>query len=162
LTRAAARTATGPVSVLAGTLVASNTLAVAEGLSTVNGTLSLSEGSLSVASGAALAGTGTVSSVELAENAVICRAKTDGAVTPLHANSFSSAGPLTIALTGYTVDDLKTMLPLISTSSPINVSQVTVTLDGETLPGVSAIIKADQSQNLLGVKYRNGTLISIH
>ncbi len=162
LTLAAARTATGPVSVLAGTLVASNTLAVAEGLSTVNGTLTLSAGSLSVAAGAALAGTGAVSSLELAGNALFRRAKADGAVTPLQADSLSTDGPLTLALTGYTVGDLEALLPLIRTPSPLDVSQVTVTVDGETLKGVRAVTRTDQGQNLLGVKYFSGTLISVY
>lgn len=151
LTLAAARTATGPVSVLGGTLVASNALAVAEGLSTVNGTLTLASGSLSIAAGAAIAGTGAVSSLELAENAVLMRAKADGATTPLQADSLSTDGPLSIALTGYTVGDLQAMLPLVRTPSPLDVSQVTVTVDGETLPGVRAVARTDQGQNLLGV-----------
>jgi len=162
LTLAAARTATGPVSVLGGTLVASNALAVAEGLSTVNGTLTLASGSLSIAAGAAIAGTGAVSSLELAENAVLMRAKADGATTPLQADSLSTDGPLSIALTGYTVGDLQAMLPLVRTPSPLDVSQVTVTVDGETLPGVRAVARTDQGQNLLGVKYFCGTLISVY
>ncbi|MFA7053332.1 MAG: autotransporter-associated beta strand repeat-containing protein [Kiritimatiellia bacterium] len=161
LTLAAARTATGPVSVLAGTLVASNALAVAEGVSTVNGTLTLTSGALSIGSGAALAGTGAVSSLELAGNAVVSRAKADGAVTPLQADSLSTDGPLTVALTGYTVGDLDAMLPLIRTPSTVDVSQVTVTVDGQTLPGVRAVARVDQGQNVLGVKYFSGTLISV-
>jgi len=161
LTLAANRTATGPVSVWAGTLAASNTLAVAEGLSTVNGTLTLTSGSLSIAPGAALAGTGAVSSVTLAGNALFRRAKTDGAETPLQADRYSSAGPFTIALTGYAAADLIATLPLIRTPSPIDISQITVTMDGETLSGVSAVTRTDQGQTLLGVKYFNGTLISI-
>ena len=162
LTLAAARTATGPVSVLAGTLVASNALAVAEGVSTVNGTLTLTSGALSIGSGAALAGTGAVSSLELAGNAVVSRAKADGAVTPLQADSLSTDGPLTVALTGYTVGDLDAMLPLIRTPSTVDVSQVTVTVDGQTLPGVRAVARVDQGQNLLGVKYFSGTVISVY
>ena len=162
LTLAAARTATGPVSVLAGTLVASNALAVAEGVSTVNGTLTLTSGALSIGSGAALAGTGAVSSLELAGNAVVSRAKADGAVTPLQADSLSTDGPLTVALTGYTVCDLDAMLPLIRTPSTVDVSQVTVTVDGQTLPGVRAVARVDQGQNVLGVKYFSGTSISVY
>ncbi|NLG01859.1 MAG: hypothetical protein GX565_17160 [Lentisphaerae bacterium] len=162
LTLAAARTATGPVSVLGGTLVASNALAVAEGLSTVNGTLTLTAGSLSIAAGAALAGTGTVSSLELAGNAVVSRAKADGWVTALQADSLSTGGPLTVSLTGYTVGDLEAVLPLIRTPSPLDVSQVTVTVDGQTLPGVRAVARVDQGQNVLGVKYFSGTLFSVY
>jgi hypothetical protein len=162
LTLMADRTATGPVSVETGTLMASNGLTVAEGVSLVNGTLTLTSGSLSVAAGAVLAGTGTVSSVSMAGSAVFRRAKSDGATTPLQAESFAAAGPFTIALTGYTLADLKTALPLIRTVSPLDVSSATVTVDGMVLPRVCAMTRTDQNRNLLVVGYLSGTLISIY
>ncbi len=161
LTLSADRTATGPVSVETGTLVAGNGLTVAEGVSRVNGTLTLTAGALPIASGAVLAGTGTVSSVAMADGAVFQRAKSDGATTPLQADSFSSAGPFTIALTGYALDDLKTALPLIRTVSPLDVSSVAVTMDGVVLPRVCAMTRTDQNKNLLAVGYLSGTLISV-
>ena len=64
LTLAGVRTATGPVSVLVGTLVMSNTVAVSAGSSRIDGTLTLTAGNrLTVGPGAALAGTGTVARV---------------------------------------------------------------------------------------------------
>jgi hypothetical protein len=73
----------------------------------------------------------------------------------------NGVGAVTIALTGYAAADLIATLPLIRTPSPIDISQITVTMDGETLSGVSAVTRTDQGQTLLGVKYFPGTLISI-
>lgn len=68
LTLAGARTATGPVSVLGGTLVVSNNVTVSAGTSRIDGTLMLTATNrLTVMVGAALAGTGTVARVTLEE-----------------------------------------------------------------------------------------------
>jgi autotransporter-associated beta strand protein/T5SS/PEP-CTERM-associated repeat protein len=163
LTLAGTRAATGPVSVLAGTLVASNNLAVAAGTSRVDGTLTLTaENRLTVAAGAALAGTGTVARVTLQDSAVFLRSKADGAVSALNASDCVAENRITVALTGFSFTDLKTPLPLIRASSVfVAPSNVTVTLNGQTNPFLNAKFVEVGGLQVLSVSYSSGTLISV-
>jgi autotransporter-associated beta strand protein/T5SS/PEP-CTERM-associated repeat protein len=163
LTLAGARTATGPVSVLGGALVVSNGVAVAAGVSRIDGALTLTgDNRLTVGAGAALAGTGTVARVTLADGAVFVRAKGDGAVSPLVAGDCAAEGGLTVALTGYTLPELTTGLPLLRAPTAfIAPSNVNVTLNGQSTPALRARFVARDGQQVLTVKYNAGTLISV-
>jgi len=165
VTLAADRTATGPVSVLQGTLVSSNNLAVtaAGTLSKIDGTLTLTtDKRLVMSSGAAIAGVGTVSRVTLQDNSLFARDKSDGATTPLLISDGIADDHLTIALTGYTLNDLKTALPLISSPTAfVDLAKVTVTLDGESQPFLTVKYDEVGGQQVLSVKYSAGTVIVI-
>ena len=161
LTLAGTRTATGPVSVLGGTLVASNTLAVAAGTSRIDGTLTLTaDNRLTVGADAALAGTGTVARVTLGDNAVLSRNKADLAVTPLLVSDCIADNRLTVALTGYSFDDLKTPVPLIrSPNAFIDLSKITVTLNGQTNPFLTTKYVEVGGQYVLSAYYSAGTIL---
>ncbi|NLG01184.1 MAG: hypothetical protein GX565_13680 [Lentisphaerae bacterium] len=163
LTLVGTREATGPVSVLAGTLAMSNTATVSAGTSRIDGTLLLASvgDRLVVGPGAALAGTGTVARVTLQDNALFARAKADHAVTPLSISDCEAIGRMTIALTGYTLDELKTgTLPLIRMpTEAIGTGQVSVTLDGQANQGLIPKYVSDGGQKILSVVYLKGTLI---
>ncbi len=163
LTLAGARTATGPVSVLGGTLVVSNDVAVAAGVSRVDGTLVLTAAyRLTVGAGAALAGTGTVARVTLQDNAVCARDRADGAFAPLTVGDCVAEDRLTIALTGYSFTELKTPVPLIrSPTAFIAPSKVTVTLNGQPNTFLRAKFVEAGGQQVLTVSYLSGTLISV-
>jgi autotransporter-associated beta strand protein len=163
LTLAGERSATGPVSVLGGTLVISNDVAVAAGVSRIDGALTLTAAHrLTVAAGAALAGTGTVARVTLADQAVIARAKSDGAVSPLVAGDCVAGGGVTVALTGYTLPELVAGLPLLRTPTVfVAISNVDVTLNGQSMPSVRASFVEADGQHVFTVKYNAGTLISV-
>jgi autotransporter-associated beta strand protein/T5SS/PEP-CTERM-associated repeat protein len=163
LTLAGTRSATGPVSVLGGTLVASNNLAVAAGTSHIDGTLTLTAANrLTVGAGAALAGTGTVARVTLQDNAVYARAKSDGAVTPLIVSDCVAEDHLTVALTGYSLLELITPVPLIRAPTAfIAPSNVTVTLNGQTNSFLRAKFVEAGGQQVLVVSYSTGTLITV-
>jgi len=149
--------------VLGGTLVVSNQVAVAAGTSRIDGTLSLTAANrLTVGTGAALAGTGTVARVTLQDNAVFARDKAEGAVAPLNISDCVAEHRLTIALTGYGFSDLKIPVPLIRASSAfIAPSNVTVTLNGQTSQFLSAKFSEAGGQQVLSVSYSYGTLISV-
>jgi autotransporter-associated beta strand protein len=163
VTLAAARTATGPVSVLQGTLVSSNDLAVAASgtVSKIDGTVTLtSDKRLIMSSGAAIAGVGTVTRVTLQDNAVVARDKADSATTPLIISDGIANDRVTIALSGYTLNDLTTALPLISAPTKfIDLSKVTVTLDGESQAFLIVVYDEVDGKQVLSVKYSDGTLI---
>jgi len=161
LTLAGTRNATGPVSVLGGTLVASNALAVAAGTSRIDGALTLTaENRLTVGPGAALAGTGTVARVTLEDNAVLARNKADLAVTPLMVNSCVADNRLTVALTGYSFEDLKTPVPLIrSPDTFAALSKITVTLNGQTNPFLVTKFVEVGGQHVLFAYYSVGTVL---
>ncbi|MFO7937854.1 MAG: hypothetical protein R6V06_09660 [Kiritimatiellia bacterium] len=161
LSLTAARTATGPVSIYSGTLVANHDISVADGISKLNGTLTFNSGLLSLSAGAALSGTGTVTSVAMADGAVLCRDKSDHATTPLNAESFTTDGALTIELTGYSLEELYSAVPLIRTTSSLDVSSATVTLEGDANPRLNAMTRKDQDYNVLVVGYNSGTFITI-
>lgn len=163
LTLAGVRTATGQVSVLGGTLVMSNTVAVSAGTSRIDGTLTLSvDNRLTVGTGASLAGTGSVARVTLQDNAVFARAKADNAVTPLVVSDCVESDRLTIALTGYTLGELKTTLPLIRMpTTAIDTGKVTVTLNGQMNAFLFAKYVADGAQQVLSVSYSSGTMVLV-
>jgi autotransporter-associated beta strand protein len=165
VTLAAGRTATGPVSVLQGTLVSSNDLAVAASgtVSKIDDTLTLTaDKRLIMSSGAAIAGVGTVTRVTLQDNAVIARDKADSATIPLIINDGIADDQVTIALTGYTLNDLKTALPLISAPTEfIDLSKVTVTLDGVGNAFLTARYAEVDGQQVLLIKYSIGTVILV-
>ena len=163
LTLVGTRAATGSVSVLVGTLVMSNNVAVSAGTSRINGTLTLSaDNRLIVGTGATLAGTGTVARVTLQDNAVFARAKADNAVTPLVVSDCVASDRLTIALTGYTLEDLKATLPLIRLpTATVDTGKVTVTLNGQANPFLFAKYVADGSQQVLSASYSVGTMVLV-
>jgi hypothetical protein len=163
LTLVGTRAATGSVSVLVGTLVMSTNLAVSAGTSRINGTLTLSaDNRLIVGTGATLAGTGTVARVTLQDNAVFARAKADNAVTPLSVSDCAASDRLTIALTGYTLEDLKTTLPLIRMpTATVDTGKVTVTLNGQANPFLFAKYVSDGSQQVLSASYSVGTMVLV-
>ncbi len=164
LTLVGTRAATGSVSVLAGTLAMSNSVAVSAGTSRIDGTLTLAaaDARLVVGTGAALAGTGTVARVTLQDSAVFARAKADNAVTPLAVSDCVVNDRLVIALTGYTLDELKAALPLIRMPTvPIDANKITVTLNGQTMPVLRTKYVVDGGQYVLAVSYSFGTLIRV-
>ncbi|MDA3926126.1 MAG: autotransporter-associated beta strand repeat-containing protein [Kiritimatiellae bacterium] len=159
----AGRMATGAVSVEAGTLVVSNTLAVVGGgtVSTIDGTLALAnDRRMTLGAGAAVGGIGTVSRLTLQNNSVFARDKADGAVTPLVVNDCVADDRLTIALTGYALQDLKTSLPLIDAPTAfIDLSKITVTLNGQIVPALQGKYTTVGSRQVLSVSYMDGTLL---
>jgi autotransporter-associated beta strand protein len=163
LTLAGARTATGAVSVLGGTLVMSDNVTVSAGASRIDGTLTLTADSrLNVGTGASLAGTGMVARVTLQDNAVFARAKADNAATPLLVNDCVADNRLTVALTGYTLEELKTAVPLIRMpTTSIDIGKVTATLNGQTNPFLFVKYVSDGGQLVLSVSYSAGTLIRL-
>jgi autotransporter-associated beta strand protein len=163
LTLAGTRAATGPVSVLGGTLVASNGLAVAAGTSRIDGTLTLtSPNRLTVGVGAALAGTGTVAKVTLQDNAVFARAKADNAVTPITVSDCVADNRLTVALTGYALTDLKTPMALMRTPTAfMDKAKITVTLNGMTSANLTAKFVEVGGQQVLYASYSTGTMILV-
>ena len=164
LTLAADRNATGPVSVLGGTLVVSNGVAVAAGTSRIDGTLTLSAANrLTVGAGAALAGTGTVARVTLQDNAVFARDKADGAVTPLLVSDDCVAEDhVTVALTGYSLTEVETPVPLLRAPTAfMSPSKVTVLLNGQENAFLKAKFVEVSGQQLLVVTYSTGTLIRV-
>ena len=163
LTLAGTRTATGPVSVLGGTLVASNDLAVAAGSSRMDGTLALSAGyRLAVGTGAALAGTGTVARVTLQDNAVFARAKADNARTPLTVSDCVADNRLTVALTGYSLMELRSSLPVIRAPTAfMDASKITVTLNGQPNSHLTAKFAEVGGQQVLYASYSAGTMIVV-
>ncbi len=60
---------------------------------------------MTVASGAALSGTGAVARVTLQDNAVFARAKADGAVAPLNVSDCVAENRMTVAMTGYALTE---------------------------------------------------------
>lgn len=164
LTLAGARSATGPVSVLGGTLVMSNTVAVSAGISRIDGTLTLTaDNRLTVGPGAALAGTGSVARVTLADNAVLARAKADGAVAPLNVSDCVAGGSLTVALSGYELTDLLASLPILKVPSStfVKPTSVSVTRNGVTVSAVGVRYTESGGNTVLNVVYNSGTLIRL-
>lgn len=164
LTLAGPRSATGAVSVLGGTLVASNGVAVAAGVSRVDGTLSLTAAHrLTVAAGAALAGTGTVARVTLQDNAALARDKAHGAVSPLAVSDCVAEDRLVVALTGYNFNELRTPLALVRTPSAfVAPDKVRVTLDGDESAFLRVRNVDSSGQNVLQVYYMAGTMMRVH
>lgn len=191
LTLASDHAANGPVKVLGGTLkpdtgkaiVLSGGASVAGGavldvslasgtdyttvsgsVSRIDGTLTLKAGGrLVVGTGASLAGTGTVARVTLQDNAVLARAKADNAVTPLTVSDCVANGQVIVALTGYTLGELKTAVPLIRMpTAAIDAGKVTVTLNGQPNPFLFVKYVSDGGQQVLSVSYSVGTLIRLY
>ena len=109
-----------------------------------------------------LAGTGAVARVTLQDNAVYARSKADNAVTPLTVSDCVASGRLTIALTGYTLRELKTALPLIRMpTAAIDTGKISVTLNGVTNRFLLAKYVADGGQQVLSVSYSAGTLVRV-
>lgn len=164
LTLAADRHATGPVSVLGGTLVASNAVAVSADTSRIDGTLTLTAvNRLTVAAGAALAGTGSVTKVTLQDNAVFARNKSDNARTPLTISDCVADNRLTVALTGYSLMELRSSLPLIRTPTAfMDASKITVTLNGQSNSHLIAKFAEVGGQQVLYASYSAGTMVVIY
>ena len=164
LTLAGARLATGPVSVLGGALVISNNVSVSAGISRIDGTLLLTaDNRLTVATGATLAGTGSVARVTLADGAKIARSKTDGATSPLNVSDCFASGALTVDISGYTRTDLLAALPLLKVPSAafVKPSFVSVLRDGVAAPAVVVRYSEDGGATVLSVVYNSGTMISV-
>jgi len=164
LTLATDRTATGPMSVLSGgTLVASNGLAVAAGTSRIDGTLTLTTANrLTVGAGAALAGTGAVTRVTFQDGAVLARAKSDNAITPINISDCAANDRLVIALTGYSFADLRTSIPLIRAPTAfINTPKITVMLNGQASSQLTTKFVDVGGQQVLYVSYSAGMLIKV-
>lgn len=190
LTLASDCEATGPVTVQGGTLkldtgrsiVLSGGASVAGGAvldislaggtdyTTASGSVSRIDGALTlkatgrfiVGANASLAGTGAVARVTLRDGAVLARAKTDGAVTPLTTEDCLSEGCLAVALTGYTLSDLYKPVALMDAPTAfIDPAQVSVALDGKSMHFVRAKFVDSGVRQTLTVFYRPGTLISV-
>ena len=163
LTLAGTRSATGPVSVLGGTLVVSNDVAVAAGTSRIDGALTLTSSCrLTVGAGAALSGTGTVARVTLQDGAVFARAKADNAGAALRIGDCVANDRLTVALAGYSLDELRSSLPLIRTPAVfMDAAKVTVTLNGQPNARLTAKFVEVSGQNELRALYSAGTVIAI-
>ena len=164
LTLAGTREATGPVSVLGGTLVASNDLAVAAGTSRIDGTLALSASYRLIAgAGAALAGTGSVARVTLQDGAVFARDKSDSARTPLTVSDCVADNRLTVALTGYSLMELRSSLPLIRAPTAfMEASKITVTLNGQPNSHLTAKFAEAGGQQVLYASYSVGTMVVVY
>jgi len=164
LTLAGARAATGPVSVLAGRLVVSNAVSVASGTSRIDGTLVLTGASrLAIAAGAALAGTGSVARVTLADHARLARAKAAGASSPLNVSDCVASGALSVDLSGYTRSDLLSSLPLLTVPSVafVKPTSVSVFRDGVLAPAFVVRYSEGGGTTVLSVVYNSGTLLSV-
>ena len=164
LTLTGTRSATGPVSVLGGTLVMSSAATVEAGVSRIDGTLTLpSDTRLTVAAGSALAGTGSVARVTLADNAALARDKADGAVAPLNVGDCAAGGTLTVALSGYSLSDLLVTLPLLKVSSAtfVKPGAMNVTLDGVPVAAVKVKYAESGGNTVLSVRYTDGTMIRV-
>jgi len=190
LTLASDHTATGPVEVFAGTLkpdtgkaitlsggvsvaggaVLDVSLAVGTDYTTVSGSVSKVDGVLSlksggrlvIGSGAALAGTGTVARVTFQDNAVFVRNKADNATSPLSIGDGVANGRLTVALNGYSVQELKTDLPILQAPAGfIAPEAVTVTLDGAVSPVIKVRYEEAGGQQVLSAFYSIGTIILV-
>ncbi|NLF98567.1 MAG: hypothetical protein GX565_00285 [Lentisphaerae bacterium] len=164
LTLTGTRSATGPVSVLGGTLVMSSAATVEAGVSRIDGTLTLpSDTRLTVAAGSALAGTGSVARVTLADNAALARDKADGAVAPLNVGDCAAGGTLTVALSGYSLSDLLVPLPLLKVPSAtfVKPGAVNVTLDGVPVAAVKVKYAESGGNTVLSVRYTDGTMIRV-
>jgi autotransporter-associated beta strand protein len=163
LTLAGTRAATGPVSVLGGTLVASNGLAVAAGTSRIDGTLTLTAANrLTVGAGAGLAGTGAVARVTLQDNAVFARAKADNAVNPITVSDCVADNRLTVALTGYALADLKTPVALMRTPTAfMDKAKIAVTLNGQTSAHLTTKFVEVDGQQVLYAFYSAGTMLMV-
>jgi len=188
LTLASDHAATGPVEVLGGTLkpdagkaiTLSGGASVAGGavldvslasgteyttasgsVSKIDGALTLKgDGRLIVGSGAALAGTGTVARVTFQDNAVFVRNKADNATRPLSIGEGVANGRLTVALNGYSLQELKTDLPLLQAPTAfVAPERVTVTLDGEASPVMKVRHDEVGGQQVLSAFYSIGMLI---
>ena len=165
LTLAGTRAATGPVSVLGGTLVVSNNVAVLAGTSRIDGVLSLTAANrLTVGAGAALAGTGTVARVTLADNAVFARSKTDVAVAPLNVSDCVANGHLTVDLSGYSLTDLLISLPLLKVPSTAFAKPMSVNVKRNGVSAPSVIVRYTESDGatVLNVVYNSGTMIRVY
>ena len=163
LTLAGTRAATGPVSVLGGTLVVSNGVTVTAGTSRIDGTLALtSDNRLTVGAGATLSGTGTVTRLTLVDGAVFARAKADGAAIPLTVADCVAGGKIAVLLSGYDLAELKKSLPLISVPNVfVDPSKVTVTLNGQTNARLRTKYVNVSGRQVLCVFYFEGTLIAV-
>jgi len=161
LTLAGTRAATGPVSVLEGTLVVSNDVAVTAGLSRIDGTLAQASGArLIVGADAALSGTGTVARLTLQDQAVFSRNKADGSLGPLRVGDCVADNRLTIALTGYSLEELSVSKPLLQVPAAfMDLSKVTVTLNGLANPFLRAKFVSDDGHYILSASYCSGTMI---
>jgi len=164
LTLTGTRSATGPVSVLEGTLTFNEAVTVQAGVSRIDGTLTLPAAThLTVASGAALAGTGSVARVTLADGAALARAKADSATTPLNVSDCAAGSTLTVALSGYTLTDLEASVPLLQvpTASFTKPGAVNVKLNGIPCDAVKATYTEVGGNTVLSVRYMTGTLITV-
>ncbi|HNX34526.1 MAG TPA: hypothetical protein PKM57_07855 [Kiritimatiellia bacterium] len=164
LTLAGARAATGPVSVLGGTLVVSNNVSVSAGVSRIDGTLTLTaDNRLTVGAGAALAGTGSVARVTLADKAKLVRSKTDGATSPLNVSDCYASGALTVDISGYTRTDLLAALPLLKVPSAAFNKPTSVSVLRDGVPDPSVIVRCSESggSTVLSAVYNSGTMISV-
>jgi autotransporter-associated beta strand protein len=163
LTLAGTRNATGPVSVLAGTLVVSNNVSVAAGVSKINGAMTLTaENRMIIGGGAALAGTGTLDRVTFEDNALFSRDKADNEVSPLFAGDCLAESRVSVSLEGYSLEELKTSLPLIRMPSAlIDLNKITVMLNGNTNPFLTARYIPAGGQQVLSVVYTAGTIVMV-
>jgi autotransporter-associated beta strand protein len=162
---------TGGVAIDAGAVLnlASGTvrdaLTVSGTVSRIDGTLILKSGTvLTNGVGAALGGTGVVTgSVVFATGSVYARNKADGAgVLRVTGNTVIRNG-VTVALTGYTLDDLAAGIPLVQAVSTgtLQVSEkLPVTLDGASHPYWWTVVSAD-GKTLAARVISLGTLIKV-
>lgn len=128
--------------------------------SRIDGELRLASAkTLTVAGGAALAGTGVVGRVVLTSGATFARSASDGAAL-LHASELVIPAGAVIALSGYTLDDLLQGIP-VATAGALTAARrnlVTVTLDGAAQPYVAL----RTSGGILRLaSYEPGTLLTV-
>jgi len=146
---------TGGVAIDAGAVLNLASAGALRGTVTALGTVSRIDGALTLKSGtvltngagAAMGGTGVVTgSVVFATGSVYARNKADGAgVLRVKGNTVIQNG-VTVALTGYTLDDLAAGIPLVQAVSTgtLQVSEkLPVTLDGASHPYWWAVVSAD-------------------
>ncbi len=120
----------------AGSILDSTTAAGT--VSRIDGALTMKSGvDLVIGDGAALGGTGVVTgNVVFASNSVYARDKADGAGVLTVTGDVVIQDDVSVALTGYTVEDLTAGIPLLNTpSGSIQVDgKLPVTLDGQSNP----------------------------
>lgn len=124
----------------------------------IDGELRLASGkTVTVANGATLSGTGTVDRVTLETGATLTRAAAD--VGTLTINTLNIPAGATVALTGYTLEDLKNGIALATVTTANASRACTLTLDNVQVeaPFVFRVVN-----NVLSVAtYNPGTLIRI-
>ena len=130
-------------------------------VSRVDGELRLASGkTLTVTNGATLGGTGTVGRVTFAPGATLARSASSAAAV-LHASECVIPAGATIALAGYTVEELWQGITVLSggTLSVAQSGSVSVLLNGQRQPSVALRVSGG---TLTAQRVNPGTMVTVH